>query len=111
MASKALFAALDFDLFTHIARGADLLPALATATGVAENRLVSFAHSIEVLGLVTEREGRFVNAPATASISWRERRATSGTTFASSTAPSATKVSDISARRFAASGYFPKGLL
>jgi hypothetical protein len=34
MASKALFAALDFDLFTHIARGIDTSPALAKATGI-----------------------------------------------------------------------------
>jgi hypothetical protein len=32
MASKALFAALDFDLLTHIDRGADSLIALAKAS-------------------------------------------------------------------------------
>jgi hypothetical protein len=32
MASKALFAALDFDLFTHIDRRADSLVELARAT-------------------------------------------------------------------------------
>ena len=31
MASKALFSALEFDVFTHIAQGADLKNALASA--------------------------------------------------------------------------------
>jgi 2-hydroxy-4-(methylsulfanyl)butanoate S-methyltransferase len=66
MASKALFAAVEFDLFTRIGRGADLLPALAQATGIAENRLVTLLTALKSLGLVTERDGRFTNAPATA---------------------------------------------
>ena len=37
MASKALFAAVEFDLFTCFARGVDQLPALVNATGIAEN--------------------------------------------------------------------------
>ena len=41
MASKALFAALEFDLFTHIAQGADSIGALAKVTGIAENRLAT----------------------------------------------------------------------
>ena len=66
MASKALFAALEFDLFTYIAKGVDELPALAEATGVAENRLVSLMAALKSVGLVAERDGRFMNAPATA---------------------------------------------
>ena len=66
MASKALFAAVEFDLFTRIARGADLLPALVQATGIAENRLVTLLTALKSLGLITERDGRFTNAPATA---------------------------------------------
>ena len=50
MASKALFAAVEFDLFTSIARGVDLLPALVNATGIAENRLVASADSLEIAG-------------------------------------------------------------
>lgn len=41
MASKALFAALDFDLFTHIERGTNSLVALAKAIGVSENLLLT----------------------------------------------------------------------
>ena len=66
MASKALFAALEFDVFTHIAGGADLLPALAKATGIAENRLVTLLTALKSLGLIAEHEGHFTNAPATA---------------------------------------------
>jgi predicted O-methyltransferase YrrM len=66
MASKALFAALEFDLFTHIAGDADSSPALAKVTGIAENRLVTLLTALKSLGLVAERAGRFTNAPATA---------------------------------------------
>jgi 2-hydroxy-4-(methylsulfanyl)butanoate S-methyltransferase len=66
MASKALFAALEFDLFTHIAGDANSLPALAKVTGIAENRLVTLLTALKSLGLVAEHEGRFTNAPATA---------------------------------------------
>jgi predicted O-methyltransferase YrrM len=66
MASKALFAALDFDLFTHIDRGADNLIELAKATGLSENRLLTLLTALKSLGLIVEREGRFANAPATA---------------------------------------------
>jgi len=66
MASKALFAALDFDLFTHIDRGADSVIKLASASGVSENRLLTLLTALRSLGLIVEREGRFANAPATA---------------------------------------------
>ena len=66
MASKALFAALDFDLFTHIDRGADSVIGLAKATGVSENLMLTLLTALKSLGLIVEREGRFVNAPATA---------------------------------------------
>ena len=38
IASKALFAAVELDLFTKIAGGADTLSTIAEATGVAANR-------------------------------------------------------------------------
>ena len=66
MASKALFAALEFDLFTHIARGAVSTSALARASGIAENRLVTLLATLKSLGLISEAGGRLVNAPATA---------------------------------------------
>ena len=66
MASKALFAALEFDLFSHIAGGTDSLPALAKATGIAENRLVTLLTALKSLRLISESGGHFRNAPATA---------------------------------------------
>src|SRR5580698_11355554 len=66
MASKALFAALEFDLFTHIAQGAASTSALAAITGIAENRLVTLLAALKSLGLVSEADGRLINAPATA---------------------------------------------
>jgi hypothetical protein len=66
MASKALFAALEFDVFTQIAGGVDSLPGLAKVTGIAANRLVTLLTTLKSLGLIAERAGRFTNAPATA---------------------------------------------
>src|SRR6201993_3238260 len=66
MASKALFAALDFDLFTRIEGGIEQVPALARATGISENRLVTLVAALKSVGLIAERGGRLVNAPATA---------------------------------------------
>jgi 2-hydroxy-4-(methylsulfanyl)butanoate S-methyltransferase len=66
MASKALFAALEFDLFTHIAEGADTSSALARVSGLAENRLTSLLTALKSLGLISEEGGRLANAPATA---------------------------------------------
>jgi hypothetical protein len=66
MAPRALFAAVEFDLFTHIARGVNSLPVLVQATGIVENRLETLLTALKSLGLIAERNGRFSNAPATA---------------------------------------------
>jgi 2-hydroxy-4-(methylsulfanyl)butanoate S-methyltransferase len=63
---EGAIAALEFDLFTHIADGADLTPVLAKKTGIAENRLVTLLTALKSLGLIAESEGHFTNAPATA---------------------------------------------
>src|SRR5271154_39609 len=65
MASKALFAALEFDLFTHIAGGATSNRELSQVTGIAENRLIALLAALKSLGLIGEADGRLVNAPAT----------------------------------------------
>jgi hypothetical protein len=54
------------DVFTQIADGADTLPILARATGIAENRLVTLLTALKSLGLIAESDGHFTNAPATA---------------------------------------------
>ena len=66
IASKALFAALDLDLFTKIAKGTTTVSALADATGTAPNRLRTLLTALKTIGLVSEGEGNFTNAPATA---------------------------------------------
>ena len=63
---EALFAALDFDLFTHIELGADTLARLAEGSGVPENWLLGLIAALKSVGLIVEREDRFANAPATA---------------------------------------------
>ena len=65
MASKALFAALEFDVFTHVAQGAASTSALATVTGIAENRLLTLLVALKSLGLLSEVDGELINAPAT----------------------------------------------
>ena len=66
IASKALFAAVELDLFTRIARGADTLAAIAEATGIAANRARTLLTTLKTVGLISEKDGRFANAPATA---------------------------------------------
>lgn len=65
IASKALFAALDLDLFTEIAKGTATLSALAKATRTAPNRLRTLLTALKTIGLVSEADGKFTNAPAT----------------------------------------------
>jgi hypothetical protein len=66
IASKVLFAAVELDLFTKIARGADTLSRIAEATGAAANRARTLLTTLKTVGLITEQDGRFGNAPATA---------------------------------------------
>ena len=54
MASKALFTALDLDLFTHIERGTGNLIGLAKATGLSENLLLTLLTALKSLGLIVE---------------------------------------------------------
>ena len=64
IASKALFAALDLDLFSRISGGTADLAALAGATGVAPNRLRTLLTALKTVGLVTETDGKLANSPA-----------------------------------------------
>jgi len=66
LASKALFAALEIDLFTKIAGGTATLAGLAQATGTAPNRLRTLLTALKATGLIAEAGGQFANAPATA---------------------------------------------
>ena len=67
MASQALFAALDLDVFGRLADGPKDLPTLALETGVASHRLVALLSACVGLGLLGLEEKGYVNAPAAAS--------------------------------------------
>ncbi len=65
-ASKALFGALNVELFKHLAPGPRSVAALAGATGVAENRLATLLAALASTGLVTQEGGHWANSPAAA---------------------------------------------
>lgn len=65
-ASKALFGALNIELFRHLAAGPQSAAELAAATGIAENRLATLLAALASCGLVTHEDGRWVNSPAAA---------------------------------------------
>jgi hypothetical protein len=67
MASQALFAALELDVFGRLADGPKSLPVLADETGVAAHRLVALLSACVGLGLLGMEGDRYVNAPASAS--------------------------------------------
>ena len=64
MASKALFAALELDLFTALSAGARSCAELSACTGTAGNRLQTLLHALTGLGLTVVDDGRYRNAPA-----------------------------------------------
>jgi ubiquinone/menaquinone biosynthesis C-methylase UbiE len=64
MASKALFAALGVDLFTHLAAGPRTTAQLSDDTGVAAHRLQTLLHALSAVGLVVARKQGYTNAPA-----------------------------------------------
>ena len=64
MASKALFAALELELFTHVASGANTLEALAGATQTPPNRLLTLLTALTSIGLLMSEGGAYQNSPA-----------------------------------------------
>jgi ubiquinone/menaquinone biosynthesis C-methylase UbiE len=65
-ASKALFAALNLELFGHLADGPVDLATLTKRTGVPENRIATLLANLAASGLVVQRADGFVNSPAAA---------------------------------------------
>jgi 2-hydroxy-4-(methylsulfanyl)butanoate S-methyltransferase len=57
MASRALFAALEIDLFTLLSGHPRTVPILASQTGIAANRLVTLLVSLVSVGLLTHCHG------------------------------------------------------
>lgn len=66
LASKALFAALNLELFGHIAKGAVSSKALVDATGVPLHRLETLIAALVSTGVLIRERGTLANAPATA---------------------------------------------
>jgi ubiquinone/menaquinone biosynthesis C-methylase UbiE len=66
MASRALFAALDADVFGHLAAGPRTLEALARDLGLAPARLRALLTACVGLGLLSLDGDRYANAPASA---------------------------------------------
>jgi 2-hydroxy-4-(methylsulfanyl)butanoate S-methyltransferase len=64
MASKALFAALNIDLFGRLSGRAKPLYALVEETGIAPTRLLTLLTACVSLGLLERRDDSYVNAPA-----------------------------------------------
>ncbi len=64
MASKALFAALNFDIFSRLSGQQKDISDLSTETGVAPNRLESLLTACVSLGLLTRFGTLYGNAPA-----------------------------------------------
>jgi 2-hydroxy-4-(methylsulfanyl)butanoate S-methyltransferase len=64
IASKALFAALELDLFTILADGPAGTAPLVAKTGVAENRMQTLLHALASLGLLVATDAGYANAPA-----------------------------------------------
>jgi ubiquinone/menaquinone biosynthesis C-methylase UbiE len=64
MASQALFAALNLDIFGRLAAGPKDLATLERESGVASHRLIALLSACVGLGLLGKEGSRYVNAPA-----------------------------------------------
>jgi ubiquinone/menaquinone biosynthesis C-methylase UbiE len=64
IASKALFAALGIDLFTHLAVGPRTTAELSEDTGIAAHRLETLLHALSSIGVIVAEGQSFTNAPA-----------------------------------------------
>jgi SAM-dependent methyltransferase len=65
MASKALFSALNLELFGHISKGARSVETLSTVTGVPPHRLETLIAALVSCGALTRNGSAICNAPAT----------------------------------------------
>ncbi len=63
MASKALFAGLHLDVFTHLADGPKTSGEIASETDTPENRLVTLMTALNCIGLVDYEDNRYANSP------------------------------------------------
>src|SRR5215213_830407 len=64
MASKALFVALELDVFGHLATAPKTLAELASETGITISRLHTLLTACVSIGLLFKTGDRYANAPA-----------------------------------------------
>lgn len=64
MASKALFAALQFDLFSQLSQGPKTVHEIASRTGIQANQLLTLLTACVSLGLMSADGNQYRNAPA-----------------------------------------------
>lgn len=64
IASKTLFAALNLDLFGRLSAGGKTLAELAGEMGLPQHRLLTLLTACVSLGLISQEQGRYANAPA-----------------------------------------------
>ncbi len=64
MASKALFAGLHIDVFTHLADGPKTCAEIASETDIPENRVETLMTALNSIGLVDCTDKRYANSPA-----------------------------------------------
>ncbi len=64
IASKALFAALGVDMFTHLAAGPRTTAELSDDTGIAVPSLQTLLHALSAVGLIVADGQTYTNAPA-----------------------------------------------
>ncbi len=86
-ASKALFVAMELDLFGRLSGSAMRLSKLATETGIAENRLETLLTALSSLGLIANAGGSYSNAPASEAYLVRGKPAYFGDYFILQTDP------------------------
>jgi 2-hydroxy-4-(methylsulfanyl)butanoate S-methyltransferase len=63
-ASKALFVAIELDLFSKLSKSSKSLSTLVEETGIAENRLETLLTALNSLGLLANDGRSYCNAPA-----------------------------------------------
>jgi 2-hydroxy-4-(methylsulfanyl)butanoate S-methyltransferase len=63
MASKAMFAGLHLDIFTHLAEGPKTCEQLSEEVGVPANRIITLMTALNGIGLVEQNDDRYANSP------------------------------------------------
>ena len=64
MASKALFAGLHIDVFSHLAEGPKTCEEIASETDIPKNRVVTLMTALSSIGLVNCEDKKYTNSPA-----------------------------------------------